>query len=548
MPRSILSDRFGCRLRDRSQGGDEKKGIAARSECEDFADAAEPYTSSRRGFLKRGTALFAGTAAALALPDGATEAAAEGNEILAQLERANSDQGRRLLIKGGSIISMDPAIGNFVQADILVEGKKIAAVGPNLSAAAQAGKAIVVSAKDRIIIPGFADPHIHSWEGQLGRIIPNSNGVPDDAKHSYMSVTHRRFAFYYRPEDIYIGNLITALSCISAGITCVCDNSHNSRSSAHADAAVKALFDSGVRGVFAYGPALYGDWDHQWPKDLYRIKRQSFSSEDQLVTLRLMDVPPPAPGPDSFKVARDLDLWISFDGGGNAPLLPQFYRDGLLVGHESFNQGGGIPEANWQAIREYGAKINVCPRSDSQFRYGGANTAMNSIQEALDHGVRPGISNDNPTAYGIDMFEEMRTLYFLQRVMAQSSKLSGNPNPPSAITVRDALEFATIRGAECCGLDRKCGSLTPGKEADLLLIRINDIHLFPQNNIIGTVVQASTIGDVDAVFIAGQVRKWGGQMTSKLLGNDLSKIAKLADESREHLFAAAGWPLDPFSD
>jgi cytosine/adenosine deaminase-related metal-dependent hydrolase len=257
---------------------------------------------------------------------------------------------------------------------------------------------------------------------------------------------------------------------------------------------------------------------------------------------------PAAMEPDILKVARDLDLWISFDGGGNNPQLPNLYKEGLLVGHESFNHGGGIPEANWQVIRERGAKINVTPRSDSQFTYGGGGRGFNALQDALDHGVRPGISNDNPAAYGIDMFTEMQVLYFTHRSLAQYAKFNGNPNPPAAVTVRDVLEFATLRSAECTALDHKCGTLTPGKDADIVFIRTDNIRLYPTNNAIGTIVQAASIGDVDAVFIAGQVKKWHGRLTGKLVGQNFSKLRQMADDSRQYLFAKAGRSLDVFSD
>ena len=102
-----------------------------------------------------------------------------------------------------------------------------------------------------------------------------------------MAATHRGFAPYYRPEDMYVGNLITALGCIDAGITCFIDNSHNSRSAAHSDAAVQALLDSGVWAVHASGAPTFADWDRQWPQDVSRLQRQFFASDDQLVTLRL---------------------------------------------------------------------------------------------------------------------------------------------------------------------------------------------------------------------------------------------------------------------
>lgn len=505
---------------------------------------------ARREFLKRSLALGAGAVVSPLLYSElrAAPLPQEDAKTLERLEGSNADPKRRILLRGGVIVSMDPAVGNLPKGDILIEGKQIKAIAPSLDASAREGKAILVDAKDTILIPGLVDSHIHAWEGGIGRLIPNSNGVADDSKHNYFTVVHQTLGPLYRPEDIYVGNLLTALSCIDAGITCFCDNSHNSRSSAHADAAVRGLLDSGVRAVYAGGGIRYPEqkWDRQWPEDLVRIKKQYFSSDDQLVTLRMFLAG--TVDPKHARVARDLDLWISWDGGSSSPLLPQMYKDGLLVGKESFNHGGGTPEANWQLIRDHGAKMNVCPRADSQAGYGGDGKGFNALQDALDHGLRPGISSDNGSAYAADMFSDMKVLYFTQRSLAQLAKFNGNAKPPAAVTARDVLEFATVRGAGCNALDRKCGTLTPGKEADILMIRTDSVRHCPLNNAIGAVVQAGTTGEIDAVFIAGQAKKWRGKMTSKLAGHDFSKLRQRAEESREYVLNKAGWPLDIFSD
>jgi 5-methylthioadenosine/S-adenosylhomocysteine deaminase len=501
--------------------------------------------TSRRGFLgtsAAAAALF--TRNASAAPQTSDDARA-----LARLERTNADPARRIIIQGGVIVSMDAKIGNLGRGDVLIEGKKIREIAPDLSAAARDGRATVVDAKDTIVMPGFVDPHIHAWEGQLAGIIPNSNVLPTDARHNYFTVMHQTFGPHYRPEDMYVGNLLTALGCIDSGITAFCDNSHNSRSSAHADSAIQGLFDSGARAVYAGGPIRFVDeqvWDHQWPEDLRRIKRQYFSSDDQLITLRMLFAG--ILDPKTLRVARDLDLWLSWDGGAANPHLPELYKQGLLVGKESYNHATGVPEANWQVIRERGAKLNVCPRSDSQFTFGGNGKGYNGLQDVLDHGLRPGISNDNAAAYAIDMFQEMQVAYFTQRSLAQLARFNKEAKPPAAVSARDILEFATIRGAVCCALDSKCGSLTPGKEADIVLFRTRTIRQLPLNNAIGAIVQAGTAGDVDTVFIAGQARKWRGHMTSKFAGQDLGKLRQRADDSRQYLLAKAGWDLDLFGD
>src|SRR5262249_52494214 len=158
----------------------------------------------------------------------------------------------------------DPRVGNIERGDVLIQGKNIAEVAGNL----EAPGAHIVDASDTIVIPGFVDAHRHSWEGQLRRINPNAPTLA-----AYSAATHLSFAKSYRPQDIFVGNLITALGCIDAGITCIIDNSHTSRSARHSDEAIRALTDSGIRAVHASGAPQAGDWDHQWPHDLERLQK-----------------------------------------------------------------------------------------------------------------------------------------------------------------------------------------------------------------------------------------------------------------------------------
>src|SRR5262245_22588282 len=164
----------------------------------------------------------------------------------------------RILLKGGTVITMDPAVPNLANGDVLIEGKKIVAIGPNLSV----GGGQVIDCTGMIMIPGFCDPHIHSWQGQIPRLIANQSVPVATPTNNYTTVYHNTFAPAYRPEDMYIGTLMTMLVAIDGGITTVCDNSHNSRSSEHSDAAIEALFDSGIRGVHASGVPSFGVWDH----------------------------------------------------------------------------------------------------------------------------------------------------------------------------------------------------------------------------------------------------------------------------------------------
>src|SRR5260370_1731235 len=269
---------------------------------------------TRRGALKVGAALAAGVAASGGV------SAADAAENLRRFERQSAVDSRdRILLKGGPIIGVDAKAGALAQGDVLTEGKKIAAIGPTLSAA----DAQVIDARDTIIVPGFVDCHRHSWEAPLRRINPNSPTLAD-----YSNATHLSFAKAYRPQDHYAANYLTAVGCIDAGITCVIDNSHNSRSADHSDAAVEALIDSGVRAVHASGPPNAGDWAHQWPQDLERLQKKYFSLTDQLAPFPIF----PGLNRDNWALARKLGLRITteFQGAQAAALLDPLAQDKLV--------------------------------------------------------------------------------------------------------------------------------------------------------------------------------------------------------------------------
>ena len=481
---------------------------------------SETRPISRRGFFKTSMALAAGAA-------GQRPQNVEDAGTLERIWRQNAAPNQSMLLKGGTIVSMDPKVGDFVKGDVLIQGKKIAAVAGELKAPPQAQ---VIDASNTIVIPGFIDAHRHSWEGQLRRIIPNG------AINAYMATTHQGFARYYRPHDMYVGNLITALGCIDAGITCIIDNSHNSRSSAHSDAAIQALLDSGIRGIHASGAPQNGDWDKQWPQDLARIQKQFFASDDQLVTLRMFS----GLSRENFVLARRLGIRITTESNGGAQVMTEFWNEKLLGPDNTYNHCNGWSDAVWQQVRDSGGTVNVCPRSDPQY---GLGEGIPAFQKALDHGMRPAFSIDNETSYGTDMFTEMRVAFNIQRAMATYRKANGDTNAPPIVSVRDVLECATVSGAANAGLLGKCGTLTPGKEADIVMIRTDDINLYPSNHAIGTVVAAADARNIDTVIIGGKVRKF----RSKLVGVNMEKFRQLADESRNYLFGKAGYKLDIFS-
>src|SRR5262245_28946928 len=184
----------------------------------------------------------------------------------------------RTLLKKGCVLSLDKNVGNFAQADVLIEGSKISAVGPNVSGA----DADVIDASNMIIMPGFIDTHRHLWEGILRNI---GTDIPLEGENSYLAYVLNTLAPAYRPEDVYIGNRVSAVGLIDAGITTVLDWSHIQANPEYTDAAIQALQESGLRAVFAYGPVWYEAPNPEHPNWFKRAAKQYFSSKDQLLTL-----------------------------------------------------------------------------------------------------------------------------------------------------------------------------------------------------------------------------------------------------------------------
>lgn len=439
-----------------------------------------------------------------------------------------------ILIQGATILSMDDSVGNIERGDILISGSAITAVGQKLDAR----DAHVIDATNMIAMPGMVDSHRHSWEGQLRRINPNATCLDD-----YSNATHFSFARYYRPADIYVGNLLTALGAIDAGITTIIDNSHNSRTAAHSDAAVEALLDSGIRAIHASGAPVSGEWDRaHWPGNWQRLQEKYFTNNPEgLVSLGVMA----QLEPDLWVEARRLGLPIvtEFFGAEMASELESLHQKGLLGPDNIFNHCTSLPDEGWEILREAGVRVNVCPRSDAHY---GIEDGMYAIQAAQRHGISPGLSVDNETSYSTDMFMEMRVAFYLQRVMGmhQEQHCCNSAHSLTTLSAAQLLKAATVDGATCAGLQDKIGSLTPGKQADLILINASDINLYPSGNAFGTVVHATERSNIDTVMIGGRIVKHNG----KVRGVDSTRLRAAIDESRAHLFAAAGYKPDIFAE
>ncbi|KUJ33964.1 amidohydrolase [Streptomyces sp. NRRL F-5122] len=447
--------------------------------------------------------------------------------VLEELRRRPADR-RRILFTGATVVTMDSGLGVLDGGDLLVEGDTITAVGPRLDAP----DAVVVDATGAILAPGFVDTHRHAWEAQLRRIMPDVDDLG-----GYVMATLAGYATVYRPQNMYIGTRLAALTAIDSGITTMLDFSHNSRTREHSDAAVEALRDTGIRGVHAAMGPHFGDWDRQWPGDLPRLKSQYFSSDDQLLTLRLATLatdeiagPALAYGPELARVARELGVGVSVDavfGSASSDAVLRWAKDSILGPDVTLIHSTGLTPEAWQAMGESGTTVALAPTSDAQI---GLETAIPAVDEALSAGIRPGLSIDVEVALASDMFTQMRALHAIQRMRAVNAA-HGTGRQPSRITTRDVLDFATLQGARTNGLVGVTGSLTPGKKADLLVIQAEDLNNMPLNDPIGTIVLGSDARNISAVLINGETRKWNGQV----LDVNLAALRGKVHASREYV-------------
>jgi cytosine/adenosine deaminase-related metal-dependent hydrolase len=441
----------------------------------------------------------------------------------------------RTLIKNGCVLSLDKQVGNFHRADVLIEGTKIAAVGPDLSA----GDAREIDASNMIVMPGFVDSHRHLWEGILRNI---GADIPLEGEVSYLAFVLNTLAPAYRPEDVYAGNLVSTLGMIDAGITTVLDWSHIQATPEHTDAAIRALQESGLRAVFAYGPVWYEAPKPEHPEWFRRAAKQYFSSKDQLLTLGLAAFGPEFNSVEGnladWNLARELDARITVHVGvgtfGKHGKVGEVGKTGVYGPDTTFIHCTTLSDEEIQVIVDSGATVSLAAPVEMMMGHG-----MPPTQKFLDRGLRPSLSVDVETNVPNDFFTQMRSLISLQHCLSFEDKLAGHAVCPTPLSSRDVIEFATIEGARANGLADKTGTLTPGKEADLIMLRTDKPNVFPINDPIGAVVWGMDTSNVDSVFVAGKALKRHGE----LLNVDWQRVQRLVLDSRDYVVKTSNFKL-----
>jgi cytosine/adenosine deaminase-related metal-dependent hydrolase len=410
----------------------------------------------------------------------------------------------RTLLRGGLVIDTEPEVVARRQTDVLIEDGRIAAVGPALIGDVEAAGVEVIDATDRIVLPGFVDTHRHLWETAL-------RGVAVDADLGvYLERVIGGYGTRFRAEDVAAGNLVGALECLDAGITTVQDFSHVQSSDAHADAALDALRDSGIRAVFGYGPQ---------PLSGSAVSavgmRRIMDRASERISLAVAAI---GPSFTSFEVVRadweladSLGVPVVVHISSSALALDPITRlrdAGLLRPNTLYVHGNNLPDSELKLIAESGAAVSVTPTVESRMEMG--EPLAPRLRTA---GVLVGLGADAVTSGAGDMFTGMRELLALGY---------------QTFTAADVLRIATLEGARALGLT-DIGSLAVGNQADLVLLRRTDVNLVAHlGDPIGTVVTSAHPGNVDTVFVGGTAVKRNGSLVSPALPGALDALAESA--------------------
>jgi 5-methylthioadenosine/S-adenosylhomocysteine deaminase len=440
----------------------------------------------------------------------------------------------RIRIKGATIVTMDPAQGVIPSGDILLDNGKIVAIGPGPSSWAVKE----IDARGMIAMPGFINGHIHLWQTAL-------RGVAADwTLDHYFGVLIGQVVKLYEPRDVYIGNLVGALDQLNCGVTTLFDWCHIVNTPAHADAAVDALQESGIRAIFAYGTpmTLFGTTDPH-PADAARMRKQRLASNNALVTMALAirgtDFAPGTAEAD-IRYARDLDLLASFHvacakHGPRPQHMQSLASQGLLGPDVNLVHANFLTAEEFRVVAGEGSSVSITPEVEMQMGLGLPPTEL-----ALAARTKLNVGTDVVTGVSTDIFTQMRFLLQTQRGLTNDHFHKQETMPDKVtMTAKQVLELVTIKSAECFGLGDRLGSLVPGKDADITLIRKSDINMRAASDPISAVVLHAGVANVDTVIVGGNIVKQNG----RLLFRDLSRKLEELDRSSERLYA--GFSANP---
>ncbi len=416
----------------------------------------------------------------------------------------------RKLIKAGWVVSMDSAIGDIHGGDVLIEDDKIVEVGRNIDAV----DAEVIDATRMIVAPGLINGHEHTWQTGVRGTVSNWT------MFEYSQLMHATAVPHFTPDDVRIANLCGALNQLSCGTTTLFDWHHCNATTDHTDAAIDSLEEAGIRAIYGHGQTKTDPKPGEKPfnerphsrERVERLRKGRLASDDGLVTMAMCiqgigfsvweciehDV----------RLAKDMGLrWSNHTG---ALGVPMFADDavrklddlGLLGPDADFVHGTNLTDDEMKLIIDRGGSITVAPECECNFGHGNPVTG-----KVLELGGTPSFGIDLESNISGDMFSAVRFGLQVERAMYTDARPRPTKTMPDHLKTRVALEWATIGNARAMGMDDRIGSLTPGKQADVILVHSTDINTCPVHDPVQTLVFMTTPHNIDTVLVAGEYRK-----------------------------------------
>ena len=449
---------------------------------------------------------------------------------------------KSILIKGAIVLTMDEAIGEFLVGDVLIEGDTISAVGESIAAPEGAE---MIDGRGKIVIPGLVNCHMHTWQTGMRGLTSNWTLI------EYNRRMHRGLATAFQPEDIHVATLAGALGQINAGATTLGDWCHNNPTPAHTDAAVAALLESGIRAVYLHGSPKpnhrpgerdFSEIPHS-RSEIERLLRGPLGESTSLVTLAMAILGPHYSTLDvsktDFRLGREYGLVVSMHCGGGEPKSPGGWEaleaEDLIGPRTNIVHANNLTDAQIGRFAKAGVTFTVAPENEMTQGHGWPITGR-----VLASGAQPSFGVDIESLVSTDMFTVARMAIACQRALDNTNALDAGLGIPenSRITTKQALGWITMEGARALGIESRIGSLTPGKQADIVILDATALNMWPVHDPYSTVIMQTNIGNVQDVIIAGAFRKRAGRLLWPDMGPMLAELEASGRAIVAHLDAA----------
>jgi cytosine/adenosine deaminase-related metal-dependent hydrolase len=443
---------------------------------------------------------------------------------------------RATLIRGAIVITMDRQ-GDLPRGDVLVRGEQIVEIAPVIHAEG----AEVVDAAGCIVIPGLINAHMHTWQTALRGLASNWTLL------EYFAKMHAGLATVFAPEDLHIATLVGAINQINCGTTTLVDWCHNNPTPAHNDAAIDGLLASGIRAAFFHGtpkpdpkPGQRPFWEVLHPRA--EVERLLKAHQGR----PLLSIHAAVLGPHystlevalhDFAMARELGLIASLHQGGGPARTPdgwlRLQEQGLLGPQINIVHGHALDDAQLQRFCDLGMSFSAA--AENEMTQGHGHPLTGRLRQ---FGRSPSLGADLESVLGGDMLSQARIALGVQRSLDNVAhrQAHGSIPPTSTLTTREALGWVTVEGARMLGQLDRIGTLAPGKQADLVLIRASDLNMQPVHDAVNSVVFQTTLANIDSVMVAGQWKKRDG----RLLGVELAPLLDRLQASGRKITQAMG--------